>query len=111
MNRSYPMWGGLQPARDFSPASRSGLKARCRLSRNPLLKLRRLYELQAELSGLFCEHLDLLLAMFVFIKRLPLVNVVLTELQHAVEDASQFVGHGLDGLGSAEFAPQPPVLC
>src|SRR5258706_7210551 len=40
----------------------------CTLSTNPLLNLRRLYELQTESCSLFGEDLDLQLAVFVFIE-------------------------------------------
>jgi len=50
-------------------------------------------------GGLFCDSLQSLVLVFGFVKLSPSVYVVMTKLQHAVDQASQHVRHRGDGLG------------
>ena len=45
------------------------------LSRNPLLNLRSLYELQTKMGSFFREHLDLLVAVFLFVELGALIQL------------------------------------
>ena len=75
------------------------------LSRNPLLNLCSLYELQTKPGSFFREYLDLLVAVFLFIELGAFVDVLLAEPEQPVDDSRQLVGHGFDGLGSAQARP------
>lgn len=46
-------------------------------------------DLQAELGGLFSEELDLLVAVSLLVVLRPFVDVVLTILQHAVDQSER----------------------
>jgi hypothetical protein len=59
-------------------------------------------DLQAELGGLLSDELDLLLAVSSFVVLRPFVDVLLTILQHAIDQSGEAVGHGGDGFGSTE---------
>jgi hypothetical protein len=60
---------------------------------------------------LFSEELDLLLAVFSFVVFRTLVGVLLTILEHAIDQSGQPMSHGGDGLGSTKLAAQVSVLC
>jgi len=67
-------------------------------------------DLQAELGGLLSDELDLLLAVSLLVVFRPFVDVLLTVLQHAIDQPGQPMSHGGDGFGSAELAMQASVL-
>jgi hypothetical protein len=67
-------------------------------------------DLQAELGGLLPEELDLLLAASYFVVLRAFVDVVLTILQHAIEQSGEPMGHSGDGFRSAKLAAQASVL-
>src|SRR6202795_579049 len=80
------------------------------LSRNSKCNLRRGNELQVEGGGLFFEPEELSLAVFGFVVGHALVMVGLAELQHAVEDSGQLIGHGGDGLRRSQAGAQAAEL-
>src|SRR5437764_9563482 len=80
------------------------------LSRNPVPKLRRLYDLQSELGGLLGHHFDLLFAIPLLVILGSFVHVLLTVLQHSVDDSGQLVRHGFDCLRGTQLGPESTVL-
>jgi hypothetical protein len=66
--------------------------------------------LEAKLSGLFPEELDLLLVVSSFVVFRTFVYVMLTILQHSIDESGEAMSHGGDGFGSAELAAQASVL-
>ena len=56
-----------------------------------------------ESGGLFCDSLQSLVLVFGFVELGSSVYVVMTKLQHAVDQASEHVRHCGDGFGGAEF--------
>ena len=54
--------------------------------------------------------MDLLLAVAVLIVLSPFVDVLLTVLQHAIDESREAVSHGSDGFGSTQFGAQTAVL-
>ena len=60
-------------------------------------------ELHLESGGLFCDSLQLLLSVFGFVEFSSSVYVVMTKLQHAVNQTGEHVGHRGYGFGGAEF--------
>ena len=56
------------------------------------------------MGGLFSEELDLLLAVSSLVVFRTLVDVLLTILEHAIDQPSQAMSHGGDGFRSAELA-------
>src|SRR5258708_39656444 len=67
-------------------------------------------DLQAELGGLLSEELDLLLAVSLLVVFRPFVDVLLTILQHAIDQSGEAVRHGGDGFGSTQLGAQTSVL-
>ncbi len=67
-------------------------------------------DLQAELGGLLSDELDLLLAVSLLVVFRPFVDVLLTILQHAIDQSGEAVRHGGDGFGSTELGAQASVL-
>jgi hypothetical protein len=67
-------------------------------------------ELQAELGGLFRKELDLLLAISSFVVVRIFVYVMLTILQHSIDESGEAMSHGGNGFRSAELAVQASVL-
>jgi len=61
-------------------------------------------DLEAEFGCFLCEKLDLLLSVSSFVVFRALVDVVLTLLEHAIDQAGQTVGHGSDGFRGTELA-------
>ena len=57
------------------------------------------HELQPELGSFLLEQVDLLVAVSLVVVLHPFVNVLLTVLQHAIDESGEPVGHGGDGLG------------
>src|SRR5260221_14281131 len=55
-------------------------------------------DLQAELGGLLSDELDLLLAVSLLVVFRPFVDVLLTILQHAIDQSGEAVRHGGDGF-------------
>ena len=60
-------------------------------------------ELHIESGGLFCDSLQSLVLIFGFVEFSPSVYVVMTKLQHPVNQTGEHVGHRGDGFGGAEF--------
>jgi hypothetical protein len=56
------------------------------------------------LGGIFSEELDLLLAISSFVVFRTLIDVLLTILEHPIDESGQPVSHGGDGFRSAELA-------
>ncbi len=67
-------------------------------------------DLQAEFSSLLPEGLDLSLAVSLLIVFRTFVDVVLTILQHSIDQSGEPMGHGGDGFRGAEFGAQASVL-
>ena len=67
-------------------------------------------DLQAEFSGLLPEELDLLLAVSLLIVFRTFVDVVLTVLEHAIDQSGEPMGHSGDGFRGAKPAAQASVL-
>jgi hypothetical protein len=67
-------------------------------------------DLQAELCGFFPEELDLLLAVSSFVVFRTFVYVMLTILQHSIDESGEAMSHGGNGFRSAELAAQASVL-
>jgi hypothetical protein len=68
-------------------------------------------KLQVQARGLLGEPFELVLPEFVFVMSSAPVDVLFTELQHAVDQTGEFVRHGGDGFGSAEFSAEPAEVC
>ena len=66
--------------------------------------------LEAELCGLLPEEVDLLLAVSLLIVFRAFVDVVLTILQHAIDQSGEPMGHSGDGFRGAKPAAQASVL-
>ena len=62
------------------------------------------------MSGLLAEELDLLLAVSSLVVFCAFVYVVLTILEHAIDQAGQAMGHRSDGFRGTELAAQSSVL-
>src|SRR5260370_26004126 len=67
-------------------------------------------DLQAELGGLLSDELDLLLAVSLIVVFRPFVDVLLTILQHAIDQSGEAVRHGGDGSWRTEPCAQASVL-
>ena len=64
----------------------------------------------AESRCFLSEELDLLLVVSSFIVFGTFVDIVLTVLEHAIDQSGQAMGHGGDRFRSAELAAQASVL-
>ena len=62
------------------------------------------------MGGLLAKEFDLLLTVSPFIVFRTFVDVVLTILQHSIDESGQAMSHGGDGFGSAELVAQASVL-
>src|SRR5260370_41824596 len=60
-------------------------------------------DLQAELGGLLSDELDLLLAVSLLVVFRPFVDVLLTILQHAIDQSGEAVRHGGGGFGGTQL--------
>ena len=67
-------------------------------------------DLQAELGGLLSDELDLLLAVSLLVVLRAFIDVLLTILQHPIDQSGEAVGHGCDGFRGTNFAAQASVL-
>src|SRR5262249_48830291 len=67
-------------------------------------------DLKTQLRGPLLEQLHLLLAVARFVVLQALVDVLVAPLQHAIDQASELVGHGRDRFGGAEFAAKAAIL-
>jgi hypothetical protein len=67
-------------------------------------------DLQAELGGVLSDEPDLLLAVSLLVVFRPFVDVLLTILQHAIDQSGEAVRHGGDGFRSVEPGTQASVL-
>jgi hypothetical protein len=62
------------------------------------------------LGSLLPEELDLLLMVSSFVVLGAFVDVLLSVLQHAIDESGQTMSHGGDSFGSAQPAAQASVL-
>lgn len=62
------------------------------------------------MGSLPSDELDLLLAVSSLVILCTFVDVLLTVLQHSVNESGDSVGHGSDGFRGTELAAQPAVL-
>jgi hypothetical protein len=85
---------------DVNTNAPDGLKI---LSRNLTDNSGERNELHIESSGLFCDSLQSLVLVFGFVELSSSVYVVMTKLQHPVNETGEQVGHRGDGFGGAEF--------
>ena len=83
-----------------------------RLSRNFFVGSSRMgcCDLQAELGCFLSEELDLLLAVSLLIVFRTFVDVMLTILEHSIDQSGEPMGHCGDGFRSAKLAAQASVL-
>jgi hypothetical protein len=58
----------------------------------------------------FSDKLDLLLAVSSVVAFRAFIDVLLTVLQHSVDQSGQAMSHGGDGFGSTELGAQASVL-
>jgi len=65
---------------------------------------------QSELEGLLLERTQLLLPVLIFLVLQAFIDVVVPPAQQAIDEAGEFVGHGGDRLGGAEFPAVAPIL-
>ena len=65
---------------------------------------------QSELEGLLLERTQLLLPVLIFLVLQAFIDVVVPPAQQAIDEAGEFVGHGGDRLGGAEFPAEAPIL-
>ena len=67
-------------------------------------------DLQAKLGGFLSDELDLLLAVSFLVVFSAFVDVLLTILQHPINQSGKPKSHGGDGFRGAELAAQASVL-
>ena len=67
-------------------------------------------DLQAELGGFLSGELDLLLTVSLLVVFRAFVDVLLTILQHPINQSGKPMSHGSDGFRGAELAAQASVL-
>ena len=95
---------GPKAHRGSCPLCLSESLVNCRLlSRNLTDNSCERNELHIESSGLFCDSLQSLVLVFGFVELSFSVYVVVTKLQHPVNETGEHVGHRGDGFGGAEF--------
>src|ERR1700745_559070 len=80
------------------------------LLRNWWWKLLKGNELQIERLSLFFEPFNALESEFLFIMLDAFFDIVFSVAQHAIDYASQMMGHSDDGLWSAKSGSQAAVL-
>src|SRR5215831_16997820 len=68
-------------------------------------------DLQPELGRSFLEQLDLLFAVAILVVLQTLVDVLVSPLEHAIDEAGEFMCHGRDRFRRTESAAQAAVLC
>jgi len=62
------------------------------------------------LGCLLSEELDLLMAVSLLVVRSAFVDVLLTVLQHSIDESGEAVCHGRDGFRGTELGAQAAVL-
>ncbi len=67
-------------------------------------------DLQAKLGGFLSDELDLLLAVSFLVVFSSFVDVLLTILQHPINQSGKSMSHGGDGFRGAQLAAQASVL-
>ena len=66
---------------------------------------------EPELGRSLSYEVDLLLTVFLFVVLCASVDVLMSVLQHSVDQSGKPMRHGSNGFRGAEFGAQPSVLC
>src|SRR5262249_29242880 len=84
------------------------------LSRNRLERTRSsgvgFDDFQPQPGRSFLEQVDLLFTVAVFVVLQPLVDVLVSPLEHAIHQTGEFVRHGGDRLRRTEFGAEATIL-
>ena len=67
-------------------------------------------DLKAQLRGPLLEQLHLLLTVSLLVVLQALVDVLVSPLEHAIDQAGELMSHGGDRFWGAEFATEAAVL-
>ena len=67
-------------------------------------------DVETECRGFFSKKLDLLLAVSLFVVLSAFIDVLLTVLQHSIDQSGEPVSHGRDGFRGTELGAQASVL-